>query len=134
MAMFPYTPPAIAAWLSHISAEAYALQPSSAPTDATLSPQLGDVPTQCLENTTPHDSSNCDCSHPYHLSSCSELGSDISPTPILNSTYRSTLELLVSLPTQFDLDQLFPKLPTRISSAHELSKALPHEATNPLVR
>lgn len=54
--------------------------------------------------------------------------------PVLNSTYRSTLELLHSLPPASEMVNILPSLPTRAFPVYELSEALPHEVTNPLVR
>lgn len=54
--------------------------------------------------------------------------------PVLNSTYRSTLELLHSLPKTSEMVNILPSLPTRALPMYELLEALPHEVTNPLVR
>lgn len=53
--------------------------------------------------------------------------------PVLNSTYRSTFELLRCLPPPFHILNVLPVLPTRMSSMYELSATLPHKVTNPLV-
>lgn len=54
--------------------------------------------------------------------------------PILNSTYRSTFELLRCLPALLDITNVLPALPTRMATTYGLSATLPHSITNPLVR
>lgn len=58
-----------------------------------------------------------------------ELWPDELSFPILNSFHRSTLELLESLPSPSDINQLLPILPTQIYSFDDLVKGLPNKTT-----
>lgn len=125
--------PSISAWLSQIL-DVSPTQPSLYPSNSTESPNIedDDVSIQHSEDTSFYKQTDSNPRHTYHFPNLFDQGPEIFPA--LNSTYRSTLELLESLPAPFDLMRLLPGLPTRLSTAFELSEALPHEISNPLVR
>lgn len=124
--------PFISAWLSQIP-DVFSTQPSSYPNNSTESHlEDDDVSIRHSEDTSLCEQTDSDPRHTHHFPNLFDEGPE--HFSALNSTYRSTLELLESLPAPFDLMRLLPGLPTRSSTAFELSEALPHEISNPLVR